>query len=282
MQIIVAKSAGFCFGVDKAVKTVYDHISDQPLYTYGPIIHNPQVVKDLENKGVRVVNHIDELEQAEKGNMIIRSHGVGEDVYQALEKERFHIIDATCPYVKKIHRIINEFSKKGDTIIIVGDANHPEIIGIEGWSTVKPFIVSTKEEAKNLDIPMDKRLCIIAQTTFNPIKFKEIIEIFVHKGYHVDIKNTICTATKERQEEATQLAKKADRMIVIGGKNSSNTRKLYQLCKNQCDKTYHIETIEDLELLKVGNDEVIGITAGASTPKNIIQEVITHVRSTEF
>ncbi len=282
MKVIVAESAGFCFGVDKAVKNVYDHINDQPLFTYGPIIHNPQVVKDLENKGVRVVNHIDELEEIEKGNMIIRSHGVGEAIYEAMECEGFNIIDASCPYVKKIHRIVNEFSKKGDTIIIVGNSNHPEIIGIKGWSTTKPFIVSTKEEANNLDIPMDKRICVVAQTTLNPIEFKEIIEIFVHKGYHVDIKDTICVATRERQEEAIDLAKKVDRMIVIGGMNSSNTRKLYQLCKNQCDKTYHIETIEDLELLKVRNDEVIGITAGASTPKNIIQEVIIHVRSTEF
>lgn len=282
MKVILADSAGFCFGVDKAVKNVYDHISNQPLYTYGPIIHNPQVVKDLEDKGVHVVNAIDELVNIEKGNMIIRSHGVGEAVYHAIREEGFHIIDATCPYVKKIHRIVNEFSKKGDTIIIVGNPDHPEIIGIKGHSTKEPYIVSTVEEAEALDIPKDETLCIVAQTTFNTLKFKEIIEIFVQKGYHVDIKETICSATKERQQAAIELSKKVDLMLVVGGKNSSNTKKLYQLCKNQCDKTYHIETIEDLEKVQLCDAEVIGVTAGASTPKNIIQEVITHVRSTEF
>ena len=281
MEIIVAKSAGFCFGVDRAVKSVYDNIGNKPLYTYGPIIHNLQVVNELEDKGVKVINDIEELHQLEKGKIIIRSHGVEEKIYKFIIDSGFSIIDATCPNVKKIHRIVNDYSKKGDTIIIIGDSNHPEVIGIKGWSTEETIIIENLEDAKRLDIPKNKQVCIVAQTTFNHLKYKEIIDIILDKGYQVDIKNTICKATKDRQEEAIELSTKVDKMLVIGGKHSSNTKKLYQLCKNQCDKTYHIETIEDLELLVFSKNEIIGITAGASTPKNIIQEVITHVRSTE-
>ncbi|MCT4544105.1 MAG: 4-hydroxy-3-methylbut-2-enyl diphosphate reductase [Vallitalea sp.] len=281
MKVLVAKSAGFCFGVDKAVKTVYDNIDNKPLYTYGPIIHNNQVVKDLEDKGIKVINSLEELITLPKGKVIIRSHGVGQQVYNYITENGFEVIDATCPFVKKIHRIVNDYSKIGDTIIIVGNPNHPEIIGIQGWSTSKPFIIQSKEDAEKLNLDINTPLCVVAQTTFNNLKYKEIIEIFLKKGYYVNIKDTICSATKKRQEEAIHLSKKVDKMLVVGGKHSSNTKKLYQLCKNQCDNTYHIETIEDLELLGFGNNETIGITAGASTPMNIIQEVITHVRSTE-
>ncbi|MCT4688319.1 4-hydroxy-3-methylbut-2-enyl diphosphate reductase [Vallitalea sp.] len=281
MEVILAKSAGFCFGVDRAVKSVYDNIDDKPLYTYGPIIHNLQVVEELEDKGVKVINDIEELPNLPKGKVIIRSHGVEEKIYNYIRDNGFSIIDATCPYVKKIHRIVNDYSKEGDTIIIIGDPSHPEVIGIKGWSSSKAIIIESIEDAKKLQLPIDEHICIVAQTTLNYLKFQEIIEIFLDKGYHVDIKDTICRATRDRQEEAIQLSGKVDKMIVIGGKHSSNTRKLYQLCKNQCDNTYHIETIEDLELLVFSKNEIIGITAGASTPKNIIQEVITHVRSTE-
>ena len=281
MEVIVAKSAGFCFGVDRAVKSVYDNIDEKPLYTYGPIIHNLQVVEELEDKGVKVVNDIEELLNLPKGKVIIRSHGIEEKIYNYIRDNGFSIIDATCPYVKKIHRIVNDYSKKGDTIIIIGDPNHPEVIGIKGWSSSKAIIIESIEDAKKLQLPTDEHICIVAQTTLNYLKFQEIIEIFLDKGYHVDIKDTICRATRDRQEEAIQLSGRVDKMLVIGGKHSSNTRKLYQLCKNQCDNTYHIETIEDLELLVFSKNEIIGITAGASTPKNIIQEVITHVRSTE-
>ncbi|GMQ61806.1 4-hydroxy-3-methylbut-2-enyl diphosphate reductase [Vallitalea maricola] len=281
MEVIVAKSAGFCFGVDRAVKSVYDNIDGKPLYTYGPIIHNLQVVEELEDKGVKVVNDIEELLNLPKGKVIIRSHGVEEKIYNYIRDNGFSIIDATCPYVKKIHRIVNDYSKKGDTIIIIGDSSHPEVIGINGWSSSKAIIIESIEDAKKLQLPTDEHICIVAQTTLNYLKFQEIIEIFLDKGYHVDIKDTICRATRDRQEEAIKLSGKVDKMLVIGGKHSSNTKKLYQLCKNQCDNTYHIETIEDLELLVFSKNEIIGITAGASTPKNIIQEVITHVRSTE-
>lgn len=281
MEIIVAESAGFCFGVDRAVKSVYDNIGNNPLYTYGPIIHNLQVVNELEEKGVKVVNNIEELLKLEKGKVIIRSHGVEERIYNLIKENGFSIIDATCPYVKKIHGIVNDYSKKGDTIIITGDSTHPEVIGIKGWSTSETIIIENVEDAKKLDLPLDTPLCVVAQTTLNYLKYQEIIEIIKDKGYHVDIKNTICRATRNRQEEAIDLSKRVDKMLVIGGKHSSNTRKLYQLCKNQCDNTYHIETIEDLELLVFSKNEIIGITAGASTPKNIIQEVITHVRNTE-
>lgn len=281
MEIIVAESAGFCFGVDRAVKYVYDNIKKTPLYTYGPIIHNHHVVNDIKDKGVKVINTIEEFDHVPKGNVIIRSHGVSKEVYDSITEKDFSIIDATCPYVKKIHQIVNDYSKKGDTIVIVGDSNHPEVIGIKGWSNLDTTIIQNIEEAKNFNISNKKNICVVAQTTFNYIKFQEIIEILRSKGYDVVIKETICSATQKRQKEAIKLSSEVDTMIVIGGRHSSNTQKLYQLCKNQCDNTYHVETIEDLELLVLRSDEKIGITAGASTPKNIIQEVITHVRSTE-
>lgn len=279
MEVIIAKTAGFCFGVDNAVKSVYDHIEKYPLYTFGPIIHNPQVVEDMKNKGVKVINNIDELQKIEEGTVIIRSHGVGKHIYDLVEDKGLALVDATCPYVRRIHEIVRQCSDRGDIIVIIGDSNHPEVIGIKGWSNSKTIIIEDLDDAKKLDLDKNTKVCVVEQTTFNYQKFKEIIEILQRKGYHVDIKKTICSATAKRQQEALELSAKVDKMIVIGGKQSSNTQKLYNICKNQCDQTYHIETIEDMELDVLKPNDIVGITAGASTPKNIIEEVISHVRN---
>lgn len=280
MEIIVAKSAGFCFGVERAVNSVYAEIenSEKPIYTYGPIIHNEQVVNDLENKGVTVINNKKELETLKKGTVIIRSHGVSKEIYDIVEKQGLRIVDATCPFVKKIHNIVWEESEKGKTIVIIGNDNHPEVEGIKGWVLGDAIVINCEEDIKKLDSSNKSGLCIVSQTTFNYNKFKYLVEIINKKGYDINVVNTICNATHVRQVEAKEIASKVDAMIVIGGKSSSNTQKLYDICKCECNNTYYIQTVKDLDLCNVESLESIGITAGASTPKNIIEEVVLNVR----
>lgn len=286
MKLLIAKTAGFCFGVDRAIKKVYDSLEDKiPLYTYGPIIHNNQVVDDLIKKGVRVIKSLDELDELEKGTIIIRSHGIGKSEIDSMEEKGFHIIDATCPYVKRIHKVVQDCSNNGDKIIIIGNANHPEVIGIKGWSNEEVIIIEDIDNLDKIKFNNNYKYCLVAQTTYNYSKYKEIVYKLQNLGIRVIINETICNATEERQKEAEEIARIVDKMIVIGGKHSSNTQKLYQICKNKCEKTYHIETIEELKLDDFNQDDIIGLTAGASTPKNIIEEVILNVRSakrTEF
>lgn len=283
MDVKVAKSAGFCFGVKRAVDLVYEQACiPGALYTYGPIIHNEEVVHDLEKKGVQVIHSTDELERLEKGRVIIRSHGVGQETQQRLEAAGFEVLDATCPFVKKIHRIVAEHSGAGDHIIIIGNPTHPEVQGICGWcDPAHTTVIETVEEAESFCLPEKKNLCIVSQTTYNNKKFKNLVEIIQNKGYYICIciLNTICNATAERQTEARMLAGESDAMIVIGGSHSSNTQKLFEICKDECKNTYYIQTLEDLdstELRGLGN---VGITAGASTPNNIIEEVQKYVRN---
>ncbi len=279
-NIVLAKSAGFCFGVKRAVNTVYEEAEKGNVYTYGPIIHNEEVVRDLEKKGVRVIENLPDFEKLPKGTVIIRSHGVPKHVYEFLKERDFHIVDATCPFVMKIHRIVEEHSKKGEHILIIGNDSHPEVEGIKGWcDSEHRTVIQTKEEAENFSISGDQKLCIVSQTTFNYKKFQELVEIIQKKGYDIIVLNTICNATEKRQTEARQVARNADAMIVIGGKNSSNTQKLFEICKMECENTYYIQTLADLDLSELRSIDNVGITAGASTPNNIIEEVQKNVRN---
>ena len=280
MNVILAKSAGFCFGVKRAVDTVYERILEkEPLYTFGPIIHNEEVVRDLEKKGVVVVNDVDELAGKPQGTVIIRAHGVERGVCEKIQALGFSIVDATCPFVLKIHRLVERYSGEDCHIVIVGNASHPEVKGIKSWSNAEDTrVIGTCEEAEKYDASHGKKVCIVSQTTFNYNKFQELVEIISKKGYNIIIRNTICNATEERQTEAREIAKRVDAMIVIGGSSSSNTRKLYEICKKECYDTFYIQTINDLDLESLGRAECIGITAGASTPNNIIEEVCTNVR----
>ena len=278
-EVILAKSAGFCFGVKRAVDTVYEQTSKKNVYTFGPIIHNEEVVKDLEKKGVFVINTMEELDDITEGTVIIRSHGVSSAVYEALQKKGVEIVDATCPFVLKIHNIVKQESANGKQIVIIGNEKHPEVEGIMGWSKTQVHVVDTAEKAQNLQLDPQREVCIVSQTTFNYNKFKELVEIISEKGYNIIIRNTICNATEERQTEAREIAKRVDAMIVVGGSSSSNTRKLYEICKNECKDTYYIQTLNDLDMTSLGKADCIGITAGASTPNNIIQEVYTNVRT---
>ena len=285
MKVVVAKSAGFCFGVKRAVQTVYDEAekANGKIYTYGPIIHNEQVVEDLAKRGVEIIEGIDELDSIREGTVIIRSHGVSRDIQNLLMKNNINLIDATCPFVKKIHNIVKEKSSEGYNIIIIGNENHPEVEGIMGWAApsgkVRITVIDTEEKAENYVFSKGDKTCLVSQTTFNYNKFNKLVEIIEKKGYDIIVVNTICHATDERQKEAAELAKAADAMIVIGGKSSSNTQKLYDICKDECKNTYYIQTPVDLDLRKLQACNYVGITAGASTPKKIIEEVQTNVRN---
>ena len=286
MEVKVAKTAGFCFGVQRAVDKVYELIDSCPdrLFTLGPIIHNEEVVNDLEKKGVRVASE-EELKTLPKGStVVIRSHGVGKKVYDQLKECGLSYVDVTCPFVLKIHRIVEKESKAGSHIVIIGDPDHPEVVGICGWCIGSYTVIRTKQDALDFVPPEGKNVCIVSQTTFNYNKFKDLVEILRKKRYDntvlniLNILNTICNATEERQREAKSIAGEVDTMLVVGGRHSSNTQKLFEICKKECENTYYIQTPVDLDSDMFQCSSYVGITAGASTPKKIIEEVQEHVR----
>ena len=295
MKVKLAKTAGFCFGVKRAVETVYRELERHAagrIYTYGPIIHNEEVIKDIQARGAEVLRTEEELDSITEGTVIIRSHGVEKRIYDKLEAQNISIVDATCPYVKKIHNIVREESEKGNFIIIIGDPDHPEVKGIRGWAGENAVIIQNAEEIEENSIIIEKffskqeissknpekKACVVAQTTFNYNKFQTIVEILKKKGYNVSIVNTICNATEDRQRDTREVAANADAMIVIGGKHSSNAAKLYEICREVCDNTYFIQTLDDLHLELPKSARLVGITAGASTPNKLIEEVQNYVR----
>ena len=280
MKVIKAKTAGFCFGVKRAVDTVYEQADTcgGPIYTYGPIIHNEEVVKDLESRGVSVIRSEEELEGITEGTVIIRSHGVEKRICDKLRGKGLRIVDATCPFVKKIHNIVEKESAEGKYILIIGNPDHPEVIGIRGWAGSNVSVIQNAGDIEKVDFSKNKKICVVSQTTFNYNKFQDLVEIIKKKSYDISVLNTICNATKERQTEARSIAESVDAMIVIGDKHSSNTQKLYEICRNACNNTYYIQTLDDLDLNQLGSVETVGITAGASTPNNIIEEVQNNVR----
>ncbi len=282
MNVILAETAGFCFGVERAIQMVHEQIEksdgSRKIYTYGPIIHNEHVVRVLEEKGVYKIDSPEEFETIRGSVLIIRSHGVAKEIYEKAAEYGIEIVDATCPFVKKIHRIVEEESRNGKHIVIIGDKNHPEVAGIIGWAGEKTDVLLNEEEAEKFIAEPNEKICIVAQTTFNLTKFQYMVEIIEKKGYDSTVINTICNATQARQKEAESVSRAVDVMIVIGDPKSSNTRKLYDICKTYCKDTYYIQTVRDLELANLQSGMNVGITAGASTPNNIIQEVFFNVR----
>lgn len=282
MKVELAKTAGFCFGVKRAVETVYEQTEKhktEKIYTFGPIIHNEEVIKDMQKSGVTVLNTVQELEALTEGIVIIRSHGVPRSICDILDSNGIAYVDATCPFVKKIHKIVEEESAKGSHIIIIGNSSHPEVEGIKGWAGKNVSVIQSAEEAENFELEnKGKKVCVVSQTTFNYNKFKDLVEIISKKRYDIIVLNTICSATKERQEEARNIAERVDAMIVIGDRRSSNTQKLFEICRNACADTYYIQTLDDLDMNQLRSVETVGITAGASTPKKIIEEVQNNVR----
>ena len=269
MKVILADYLGFCYGVKRAIKIARENASAEAgtSCTLGPIIHNPQMVERLEEEGVGTV---DTLEDMERGTIIIRSHGVGPQVYEAAEQRGLNLVDATCPHVHKAQLASKALVDEGYKVVIIGEKEHPEVRSIFEWSDHTAVIVETEEEADALD-PCPK-LGIVSQTTFSGRRFKEIVMKLLDKSREIKIERTICTATDQRQAAAMDLASEVDLMLVIGGRNSANTTRLAQLCAEKC-KTYHIETAAELQPQWFDKIEKIGITAGASTPDWIIEEV---------
>lgn len=272
MNIKIAEYAGFCFGVERAIKIADDSAIeyDEDLYTFGPLIHNPQEVERLEKKGIKCINDIEKFPQ--KSNIIFRSHGISKLIEKELECSGHNIIDTTCPYVKAVHKKVEDFYKKGYNIVIVGNSDHPEVKGINGYSNNEAYIVNNLQDVDML--PNLENVCIVSQTTNRKEMFDEIVNAIKEKSENVEVFNTICNATTKRQNSAYELAKEVDAMIVIGGYHSSNTKKLVEMSKKVCKNVFHIETILDMELNCISNFNTIGVTAGASTPDWIIKEAV--------
>ena len=287
MKVTLAKTAGFCFGVQRAVDTVYRVLAEEqekpsaerkPIYTYGPIVHNEVVIQRLAEKGVKTLETEEELRALPDGIVIIRAHGVPKRIYELLKERGIETVDASCPFVQKIQRLVQQHTQEGAEVFITGNPSHPEVIGIIGWAEGRISAIPDLTAAAQLPDGAGKSVVVVSQTTFHADKFKLVIEILKKKHYYVNAINTICNATFERQSEAKELARNSDAMIVIGGSSSSNTKKLFEICHDQCSRTQLIQTVRDLNFVKDEAVQNVGITAGASTPKEIIEEVQNYVR----
>lgn len=273
MKIIVSEYNGFCGGVKAAVVKADKILSeDKKLYSYGEIIHNRDVVEKLKSKGMVVV---DELPDDNDAKLLIRSHGVGKDIYDKINERNIDLVDATCVKVKKIHKIVEEFKNNGYNIIVVGDENHPEVQGIVGWCNNEAEVIKNSEDLIKI-IDFSKKYCLVCQTTFNSNIFKEILNTIETNSYsNILVHNTICDATRKRQEACINLASKCDVMLIVGGKNSSNTKKLYELSKEICPNTFLIENYKEIPYNYIDKNTIVGVSAGASAPDWIIEEVIS-------
>ena len=259
-EVTVAKSAGFCFGVDRAVKMVYSELEKNTrVATLGPIIHNQDVVNDMKSRGARIISSVDELEEGE--TVVIRSHGVGRSVYEQIAQKGNRMLDATCPFVSRIHKIVAEKSAEGYFILIAGDSTHPEVQGIVGHCDENCLVFKDNFELKDFFekkyLNLKKRVAIVAQTTYNIVIWGECLKVIPEDNPDVVIFDTICNATDARQSDARTLAQRSDLMLVVGGRHSSNTVKLFEVCSEYC-KTYHIENADELLSLHLPAAEKIG------------------------
>ena len=268
MEVILAEYLGFCYGVKRAIQLARESATlPGKAYTLGPIIHNPQMVAKLGAEGIGL---IDNLTDTSKGTVIIRSHGVGPQVYAEAEAKKIRLIDATCPHVKKAQLAAHKLSEEGYKVVIIGEKKHPEVRSILEWAGKEAMVV--EDEAEAAELPSYQKLGVVAQTTFSQQNFQNIVMYLLPKSHDIRILRTICTATDQRQKAAMDLAGRVSLMLVIGGKNSANTTRLAQLCAAKC-QTYHIETASEIQPGWFDKIEKIGITAGASTPDWIIKEV---------
>ncbi len=272
MIIEIAENAGFCYGVMRAIDIANRALEKhKTLYSFGPIIHNPQVVEEYEKKGLRVVESIDEVD----GPVLIRSHGVAPEIYEKLREKGVEIIDATCPFVKEAQRYAKQLCDEGYKVVIFGDKDHPEVKAHLGYTNYTAIAINSEEEAKKVKAT---RVGVVCQTTQSVERFGRVIEILAKKIRELKVFNTICDATEKRQKAARELAKRSDLMIVIGGKNSANTRKLYEICKETAKNAYHIETEKEIDPEWFKGVERVGITAGASTPSYIIERIYNFIK----
>ena len=270
MKVVVADQAGVCFGVKRALELVEAEADKgDPLATLGPLIHNPQVVKRLEEKGVRVVRDVSE---AEGGAIVMPSHGVASEVKATAERAGFRVIDATCPFVANVHKVVRRLASHGYLVVVVGDAGHSEVKAILSAAGEGAVVISSPEEVGERDWS-GKKVGIVSQTTQTPERFGEIVGRIAARAKEVVAHNTICYATHDRQSAARELAPKVDAMFVVGGRNSANTNRLAEICRESGVPTFHIETADEIDESAVKGFETVGLTAGASTPDWIINEV---------
>lgn len=277
MKVIVARHAGFCFGVKRATMMAFEKASDEgggKTCTLGPIIHSPQVVERLEEKGIKVIRSLAEIDE---GRVILRSHGVTASEMQEAYDKGLDVVDATCPFVKKAHDLVEMLSGEGYDMVIVGEKEHPEVEGIVSYATGKVFVVASAAEAMNL--PKMKKVGVVAQTTQPYHTLEEVVQVCLSKAQELRVFNTICDATAVRQEEAKSMAGDVDCMLVIGGFNSANTRRLAEICREIQKNTHHIETVDQLSPEWFAGIETVGVTAGASTPKWLIDEVLEGIKA---
>ncbi len=272
MKITIAENSGFCYGVMRAIKMADEALRKNPIiYSLGPIIHNPQVVEDYEKKGLMVSENLNDIDAP----VLIRSHGVPPETYKQIKEKKLDFIDATCPFVKEAQDYAKELYLEGYTVVIFGDKNHPEVKAHWGYTNYKAYIINSLEEAEKIK---SEKIGIISQTTQSIDKFSKVVAQLSKHSKKIKVYNTICDATEKRQKSAKELAKKSDVMIVIGGKNSANTRKLYEICLNYCKNTHYIETENELKKQWFAPNDRVGITAGASTPSYIIERTFESIR----
>lgn len=281
-EILIAENAGYCFGVKRAMNIAWDELNkddERKVFAYGPLIHNKQAVGKYEELGLITVDNIDDIEDENK--IIIRSHGVGKSTYDQAKEKGLEIVDTTCPFVRKIHYIVSRALENGKDVIVMGNSDHPEVVGINGWCEERATVVKTLDDVKNIDFDKNRKYVFVSQTTMNLGEFERIEEYLNSLDIDVEIENTICSATKLRQNSATELASQVDLMVVIGGRHSSNTQKLVKICEDIVP-TYSVETVDELkkqDFSEAKGYNKIGVTAGASTPGWIIDEVIDYLKS---
>lgn len=275
MKVILAKNSGFCMGVRRAVETA-KKIYGQGVYILGEIIHNESVTDEIKRLGTKIIDSPDEVDN---GTVIIRSHGVGKNVYDKLEAKGIKIIDCTCPFVLKIHNIVKKYHAEGYRIIITGEKDHPEVVGINGWCDNSATVID--EDYESLILDEGEKICLVSQTTFPETRFKKILDFFSKKTLKtLEVFETICYTTRERQEEAEILSKTCDAMVVVGGKHSSNTKKLMRICQGNCESVYFISNPDELNYKNFRNYKKVGIVAGASTPNEQSMEVFINMEET--
>jgi 4-hydroxy-3-methylbut-2-enyl diphosphate reductase len=276
MKIEVAEHAGYCYGVERALKLTREAAedSDKPIYTLGPIIHNPQVVESLAAQNVYAISDLSEIEE---GTIIVRSHGVDPRTVREARKKNIKVVDATCPFVKKAQQRAAELVKEGYQLVIAGERDHPEVIGILAHAKDKALIAEKVEDIQSFHL--SKKVGVVVQTTQSEDNLKAIVSELLSRAFELKVFNTICNATLKRQLAAQEIAKKADVVLVVGGKNSANTTRLAQMCKQINPKTYHIETASEIDPSWFAKNGLVGVTAGASTPKWILEEVVEKLKS---
>lgn len=276
MEVLIAENSGLCYGVKRALNLAFKTAqkNNGKVFTFGDLIHNPQVIRHLEDQGIVAINSLEDLK---KGTVIIRSHGVSPEIYTQLEEKEIETVDATCPIVKKIQKRVEKLAKSEDEIIIVGDRNHPETQGLFGHSLNKGTVIENETQAKEL--PAKKKRAVLAQSTQNLSLFKKVVAALVEKSEELKVFNTICRSTQTRQRSTYELASRVDTLFIIGGKNSSNTKKLYETTKRILPATYFIEDHEQITAEMLDGAQKIGLSGGASTPPEAIQQAEKKIRS---